>query len=81
MIVAAANLRMGNYRDAIEICDALLKQTPAITEIDDMMRWRGLQATLIHIRHMAQHPSEIDISLPSTADPVLGPLPDEFMKM
>lgn len=79
MVVAASNLRMGNYRDAIEICEALLKQNPPLTDMDDIMRWRGMQVTLGHIRYLAMNPSEIDISAPS-ADPVLGPLPINFMK-
>lgn len=79
MTVAASNLRMGNYHDTIEICEALLKQKPVLSDMDDIMRWRGMQVTLGHMRYLAMHPDEIDHS-DISADPILGTLPIDFMK-
>lgn len=76
MMVAGANLMVGNYKDAIDIADALLKQQPALTDLDDMMRWRGLLASLRYIRYLATNPERI--SLVSPHDPVLGPVPADF---
>lgn len=76
MMVAAANLMLGNYKDAGDICEALLKQEPALTELDDIMRWRGLLATLRHIHYLAANPDRLPVNMPE--DPVFGKVPGVF---
>lgn len=75
-VVAAANLLTGNYRDAIEIADALIAQNPPLTDIDDILRWRGIKTTLQYIRGLAMHPDRISLVRPR--DPLTEILPAEF---
>lgn len=76
LLVAAANLMTGSYRDAIEISEALIKQNPPITDLDDIMRWRGMKATLQYISELASNPNRIPINAPR--DPVADVLPVDF---
>ncbi len=79
LLVAGANLMTGNYRDAMEISDALIKQDPPITDLDDMMRWRGMKATLKYICELASNPDRISINAPRR-DPVADMRPKEFFQ-
>ncbi len=76
LLVAGANLMTGNYRDAVEISDALLAQEPQISDFDDIMRWRGIKVTFKYISELASHPDRI--SLLNPRDPLTDILPREF---
>lgn len=76
MLVAAANLMTGNYRDAIEIADALIGQDPPLSDLDDIMRWRGIKTTLQYIKELASRPDLI--SLHNPCDPLTDLLPRSF---
>lgn len=78
MLVAAANLMAGNYRDAIEISEALIKQEPPLTDLDDIMRWRGMKTTLKYINELALNPERIPVASPR--DLVSDILPTEFFR-
>lgn len=59
LLLAASYLKAGYFKEAISISDLMLKDPPRPSDMEESIRWRGMQISLQLIRNMAMHPELI----------------------
>jgi len=59
LLLAASYLMSRHFNEAMELCDLMLKDSPKTAEIDEHLRWKGMQVTLSFIRKLAMQRSPI----------------------
>ena len=59
LLLAASYLKSGYFNEAISISELMLKDPPKPSDIEESIRWRGMQISLQLIRNMAMHPELI----------------------
>lgn len=59
LLLCASYLKAGYYEEAITMSDMMLRTPPAPRDIEESIRWKGMQVILKFIKKLAHNPSLI----------------------
>lgn len=59
LLLASSYLMAGLYDEAVKICELMLNDPPAASDLEEHLRWKGMQLTLTFIRNLAKEPALI----------------------